>query len=298
MVGGVDVARLAHRRQRSALALLDEHAHELLDEQRVALGAGEDVLGQVGGAPASPSRCSTRRAALLAARAGPARAVGRPRRREVGPTSSRSVRRRRRSGSARPLERRPGARSGRGRSARPSGCPRRGSRAAARRQPPRAACGPPRRSRPGGGGLRLAQRARHALDDRLGVLVALQEPASAAALCSGASSSALPARRLDDLAQRPEGEALAVGRQRPADDLRLVAQRSPEVLGQARLADAGRADERDELAAAPATARSKAGAQQLQLALAADERRVEPARRRRPPRPPAAGRRGPARPCP
>ena len=30
------------------VALVDEHAHELLDEQRVALGAGEDAVGQVG----------------------------------------------------------------------------------------------------------------------------------------------------------------------------------------------------------------------------------------------------------
>ena len=33
---------------RSHVALVDEHPHELLDEQRVALGAGEDAVGEVG----------------------------------------------------------------------------------------------------------------------------------------------------------------------------------------------------------------------------------------------------------
>ena len=42
------------------VALVDEHAHELLDEQRVALGAREDAVGQLRPPRrASPTRCST-----------------------------------------------------------------------------------------------------------------------------------------------------------------------------------------------------------------------------------------------
>ena len=133
-------------------------------------------------------------------------------------------------------------------------------RAAARRRRPRAACGPPRRSPRRGRRLRLAeQRAR-------------------AAGTSGRAPAARP-QLLDDLDDRPVGDALAVGEAAAADDR---ARRRPA---------RNSAASRDlPTPAAPSTVnswheRSRDGlvegvAQPPQLALAADHRRVEPPRDR------------------
>ena len=103
-------ARTARARRRrptrpSRVTLVHEHAHELLDEQRVALGAGEDPLGEVGGHAGVADQVLDQRPALgaaerleldprggghLAAEVGPACRAGRSgRRRRSAPGSAR-----------------------------------------------------------------------------------------------------------------------------------------------------------------------------------------------------------------
>ena len=110
--------------------------------------------------------------------------------------------------------------------------------------------------------------------------------------------------RLDDLAERPQRDPVAVGETAalaPGDELRVCLDDAVELVDETALADPGDADEREELRR-PLVARSLEGVtDDAELALAADELASAPrARRRRRsghellPRP----RHGPARPCP
>ena len=83
---------------------------------------------------------------------------------------------------------------------------------------------------------------------------------------------------LQDLDHRPVGDPLAVRQAPPADDGGVLD--GAEELGcQPRLADAGRAENREELARAVVDGLRKRLLQPAQLAVAPDERRVEPARK-------------------
>ena len=109
----------------------------------------------------------------------------------------------------------------------------------------RAPCAPPRRSPPG-----LLRRARPRA-----------RPRRAAA---------------EDLPERPVGDALAVGQAAADEDVGLAAQSRRELAGEARLADARRAEHRDEPAAAFARRLRRRRARTASSSSAADERRIEP----------------------
>src|SRR5205085_9083168 len=82
---------------------------------------------------------------------------------------------------------------------------------------------------------------------------------------------------LDDLAERPERDALAVGQTAaltPRDQLRLVVDQLEELVDEPGLADPGNTDDRDELGRALIADAPEDRAQQLDLAVAADQRRV------------------------
>ena len=88
-----------------------------------------------------------------------------------------------------------------------------------------------------------------------------------------------PGVRLDDLAERPEADALAVGERAalpPGDELGVGLGDLEQLGDEAALADPGHADERDELRGLLSPrARERVG-EQAALALAADERRPQP----------------------
>ena len=78
------------------------------------------------------------------------------------------------------------------------------------------------------------------------------------------------------LAQRPERQSLAVGEAAARRDRRALAHRLGELVREPRLADAGRAEDRDELAAAPADRSLERRGELPQLVLASDQRGREP----------------------
>ena len=81
---------------------------------------------------------------------------------------------------------------------------------------------------------------------------------------------------LDDLRERPEGHAVAVGEGAalsPGDELDVLVDRPEELGDEPALADAGHADERDELWRALLAHARQRRDEQLELAAAADERR-------------------------
>ena len=65
--GGQDSAAAPRRPSCLQVVLVDEHAHQLLDEQRVALGAAEDPVGEIGGHAGVAEQVLDERAALGAA---------------------------------------------------------------------------------------------------------------------------------------------------------------------------------------------------------------------------------------
>ena len=110
----------------------------------------------------------------------------------------------------------------------------------------------------------------------------------------------LDADRDQDLDERPVGDPLAVGEAAAAEDVRRVAYPLEEVRDEARLADPGRAEEREEPARAVRDSVLVVAPEPLPLSLASDERCLEVARertrRRRAPR--GAGTPRPARTSP
>ncbi len=114
------------------------------------------------------------------------------------------------------------------------------------------------------------------------------------------TASGLDADREQDLDERPVRDPLAVREAAPAQDVGRVADALEEVGDEARLADAGRAEEREEPARAVGDRVLVVAPEPLALALASDERRLgvagERLRRRRAHR--AAGRPRPAPTCP
>src|ERR671922_94050 len=86
-----------------------------------------------------------------------------------------------------------------------------------------------------------------------------------------------PGVRLEDLAERPERHAVAVGKAAalaPVDELRPRVDLREELVDEPALADARHADERDELRRALVLRTGKRADQQAELSLAADERRL------------------------
>ena len=81
---------------------------------------------------------------------------------------------------------------------------------------------------------------------------------------------------LQHLDHRPVGDPFSVGQAAPAHDARAV-DRADELRGQARLADAGRPEDREQLAGAVRYGLAERLLEAAQLAFAADERRVEAA---------------------
>ena len=90
----------------------------------------------------------------------------------------------------------------------------------------------------------------------------------------------LDADRDQDLDERPVGDPLAVREAAAAQDVGLVAYALEEVGDEARLADPGRAEEREELARAVGDRVLVVAPEPLALALAADERCLGVARER------------------
>src|SRR5207253_933316 len=81
--------------------------------------------------------------------------------------------------------------------------------------------------------------------------------------------------RLNDLGQRPEAAALAVRRAaplEPAEELRLLLERSEELEGEPALADSRYADERDELRLPLLAHAGDRGDEGRQVAVSANER--------------------------
>ncbi len=138
--------------------------------------------------------------------------------------------------------------------------------------------------------LRKAQAISSAARRRLRSSPSSERIAAAAASSGGSTSELL--QHLDD---RPVGDPLAVGEAAAADDRRL--DRSQALRGEPRLADAGIADDRDQLAALLRPAHAPmplGGARARAHGRRTAPRAAAPARRA----PAAAGRREPARPCP
>ena len=85
-----------------------------------------------------------------------------------------------------------------------------------------------------------------------------------------------PRLRLDHLAERPVGDALAV-RQRPSlppgDEIRVLVDDTPQLLHEPALADPGDADQRDQLGLPLGPDTLQRGGEQCRFALAADEGR-------------------------
>ncbi len=79
---------------------------------------------------------------------------------------------------------------------------------------------------------------------------------------------------IEDLDERPVGDALAVREAAPAQDVGRVADSLEEVGDEPRLADAGRAEEREEPARAVGDRVLVVAPEPLALALAPDERRL------------------------
>ncbi len=99
-----------------------------------------------------------------------------------------------------------------------------------------------------------------------------------ASAASAESSLSDPGGLAHDLGDRPERDAVPVRKAAPADDGARSRDRPDELLDEARLADARLADDRHE-PAAPVRDRAprRAPREALQLGLAADHRRVQPA---------------------
>ena len=126
------------------------------------------------------------------------------------------------------------------------------------------------------GGVRQPKRAGDALHDRVGVVVVgRQQPRDPLPSSSELSPLSVLRERLDDLAQRPEREPLAVGQAAAGGDPGLPAQRVREVVREAGLADARRAGDRHELTGPLGDRAVEGAAQQAQLGPATDQRRAQ-----------------------
>ena len=235
------------------VALLEQHPHQLLHEQRIALGGREYALGEIGGRAGvadqlldqRPARLGAERVQLQLGGGGYRAAEVGPDVEQVGPGGGDDQDRHALGLAGEVLDQLEEGRLG------PVDVLEQDhERLLAGGCLEQLADRPERLGRVGGG-LRLAERTSHALDDRGRVLVVLQQPRDPGLRLLGALVVRGAHEALDDRAQRPEGEALAVGEAAAGHDLGLAAQRGPEVLRQARLADPGRADDRDQLAAAP-----------------------------------------------
>ena len=259
------------------------HRDHLLDEERVALGGLPDPLAQrpVDATPAE--QLVDQLVRLLGRRAARAARRSRSACRRPSPAAARAAPAApcRGAGSARRATSRRRARRGRGTSARPSGGRRTRRRAAAPPRRPRAACGTPTRS---------PRRTSSPCPRRAAPRIA--SPASAPSSCSE--------KLLHDLDDRPVGDPLAV-RTGSAHGRPWRVEPAEELGGQARLADAGGAEDREERARAVANAcvpaRPRAAA-----ARARGRPSARPAAARQPVAFLADGeqpvRRRPARPCP
>ncbi len=207
------------RRRDDHLAVrLGGHRQHLLDEQRIAAGGARDLVAQLrarsaaGSTRRHPRRRAARGGASPATRHGARRAQGAPCRA---------------AGSGRPTTGARRARSARARVARPTGCRRRRPPAARRRRPPRASCGRPRRS----------PRRTWTRPPR---------PAATGSRAAAAGSRGTTPACCHDLDDGRVGDAVAIRQAAAAQGGRLG--RGQELRGEPRLADAGLADDRDELA--------------------------------------------------
>ena len=126
----------------------------------------------------------------------------------------------------------------------------------------------PERLSSGGGARRRADRAEHARSDELAVLGAGER---------GSHAFVAP-EQADDLDERPEGDPVAVRQASSGQDRRLVAHGRAELCRQPGLADSGWPDDREQAARARLERLGVCLTQRAQLGLAADQRRVEPAR--------------------
>ena len=122
-----------------------------------------------------------------------------------------------------------------------------------------------------------ADRRRHALDHRVFPDDAAQLPQGGRRRVRLEQSRTVP----DDLGDRPEGDAVAVGEAPAAHDRRPRACRVEELLRQARLADARVADDRHDPTGTRRVGRVEGLGEEAQLGLAADQPGRRPAGGRR-----------------
>ena len=135
--------------------------------------------------------------------------------------------------------------AGPGTPARPSGC-RRSARPPGRRRPsPRGTCARPSTARAAESSASL--RPDGAGQPRGHVGVAVTACSSLARAASGWSSSRMSAASRDHAHQRPEGDAVAVGQAAPAQHARAGGDLVDHLAHQARLAQPGIADHRDQV---------------------------------------------------
>ena len=125
---------------------------------------------------------------------------------------------------------RPGDRSAPGTSPRPSGCRRTRPRSAAPRRAPRGTAGCPRTARPPGTARRPA---RCAAPTRSAISSSRHQGTQLLARLLGGIRLADPGRAPDDLDDRPERDAVAVGQAAAADDPRAGRPPSPRTPGSA-----------------------------------------------------------------
>ena len=242
------------------------HRHHLLDEQRIPARRALDL----------PRSSPGMRSGISSATSSSARGSSR---RVTGHAGRRTAKSGRAMHSSRigrrPRTAEPRARSGRGTSPRPTGYRRRRRAAAARRSLLESLA-----ERPG----ELLRGCRHHRSHR-----AASESRAAAAVVGRPLGELL--QHLDD---RPVGDPFAVRQAASSHDPRL--DRGEQLGSEARLADAGVADDRHQLATLLGPHTRPCVANERQLALASDELRLvtaAPARRARS----EAGKREPARPC-
>src|SRR6266508_4548551 len=114
------------------------------------------------------------------------------------------------------------------------------------------------------------------VDDDLGLGLACEERGQLRASVLRRVAWADRGGLADELRERPEGDALAVGHAAAHQDARLFAELREELVHEPRLPDARRAEDREEMAGVLVDGPPESLLKEGELALSADERRVEP----------------------
>ena len=137
--------------------------------------------------------------------------------------------------------------------------------------------GPRRRFARTGAGAAETERLEDQLGDQARLLLAVEELCDRGARRLRAGGSLAAQDLPHDLGQRPVRDALPVRQAVPVQDGRLCAELAGELLHEARLADPGRPQQRQEMAGAVVHDAREDVPERIELVLATDQRRIEAA---------------------